>query len=71
MLLKLTAQEASVSIYVQAENIVAFRQCDNQCDNNGTELVTNNSDVLIYVKETPEEITEIWGTVVKDKTNGN
>lgn len=67
MLLKLTAKDASVSIYVQAENIVAFRQCDN----NGTELATNNSDVLIYVKETPEEITEIWGTVVKGKTDGN
>lgn len=67
MLLKLTAKEASVSIYVQAENIVAFRQCDD----NGTELATNNSDVLIYVKETPEDITEIWDTVVKGKTNGN
>lgn len=67
MLLKLTAKEASESIYVQAENIVAFRQCDDY----GTELATNNSDVLIYVKETPEEITEIWGTLVKGKTNGN
>lgn len=67
MLLKLTAKEESVSIYVQAENIVAFRQYDD----NGTELATNNSDVLIHVKETPEEITEIWGTVVKGKTNGN
>ena len=67
MLLKLTAKEESVSIYVQAENIVAFRQCDD----NGTELATNNSDILIYVKETPEEITESWGTVVKGKINGN
>lgn len=67
MLLKLTAKEASINIYVQAENIVAFRQCDD----NVTELATNNSNVLIYVKETPEEITEIWGTVVKGKTNGN
>lgn len=67
MLLKLTAKDASISIYVQAENIVAFRQCND----NGTELATNNSDVLIYVKETPEEIIKIWGTVVKGKTNEN
>lgn len=66
MLLKLTAQEAPINIYVQTENIAAFRQC-----NSGTEIATNNSDVLIYVKETPEEIAEIWGTVVKGKDNGN
>lgn len=66
MLLKLTAQEVPINIYVQVENIIAFRPYDN-----GTEIATNNSDILIYVKETPEEITEIWGTVVKGKTNGN
>lgn len=66
MLLKLTAQDTLNDIYIQAKNIVAFRP-----DENGTELLTNNSDVLIYVNQTPEEITEIWGTVVKGKTNGN
>ena len=66
MLLKLTAKEESGSIYVQTENIVAFRQYGN-----GTELATNKSDFRICVKETPEEIIEIWGTVVKGKINGN
>lgn len=66
MLLKLTAQDTLDDIYVQAENIVAFRP-----DENGTELLTKNSDLLVYVQQTPEEIIEIWGTVVKGKTNGN
>ena len=66
MLLKLTAQDEPSNIYVQTENITAFRPC-----NGGTEMATNNSDVLIHVKETPEEIAEIWGTVVKGKDNGN
>ena len=66
MLLKLTAQDTLNDIYIQAENIVAFRP-----DKNGTELATNNSDLLIYVQQTPEEITEIWGTVVKGKADGN
>lgn len=66
MILKLTAKEGSGSIYVQAGNIVAFRPCDD----NSTELVTNKSNFRIIVKQTPEEIIKIWGTVVKGKTNG-
>lgn len=66
MLLKLTAQDTLNDIYIQAKNIVAFRP-----DENGTELLTNNSNLFIYVKQTPEEIIEIWGTVVKGETNGN
>ena len=66
MLLKLTAQDTLNDIYVQTENIVAFRP-----DENGTELLTNNSNLFIYVEQTPEEITEIWGTVVNGKTNGS
>lgn len=66
MLLKLTAQEEPTNIYVQTENIVAFRK-----RNGGTQIATNNSELLIYVKETPEKIVEIWGAVVKGKDNGN
>ena len=66
MLLKLTAQEEPINVYVQTENIIAFRPCYG-----GTEIATNNSDVLISVEETPEEIVEIWGTLVKGKDNGN
>lgn len=66
MLLKLTAQEEPMAIFVQTENITAFRG-----NTQGTEIATNNSELLIYVKETPEEIAEIWGIVVKGKDNGN
>lgn len=66
MLLKLTAQEEPMAIFVQTETITAFRG-----NAQGTEIATNNSELLIYVKETPEEIAEIWGTVVKGKDNGN
>lgn len=66
MLLKLTAQEEPMAIFVQTENITAFRG-----NTQGTEIATNNPDLLIYVKETPEEIAKIWGTVIKGKTNGN
>nr|QTZ82729.1 MAG: hypothetical protein [Enquatrovirus sp.] len=64
MLLKLTAQEAPINIYVQVENIVAFRPYIN-----GTEIAVNSSDLHIYVRETPEELIEIWGVTVKGKTN--
>ena len=66
MLLKLTAQDAPTNIYVQTENIVALRK-----RNDGAQIATNNSELLIYVKETPEKIVEIWGAVVKGKDNGN
>lgn len=65
MLLKLTSQEAPTNIYVQVKNIVAFRPY-----NNGAAIVVNNSNLLIHVRETPEELIEIWGATVKGKTNG-